>query len=468
MGKKKQLLRKQDKEPLAENTPYATQGTFIIDQSKTKKESLRPLFDVFLFITFLASLALYFNQDELFGEDVKHNDIVVNITIEDLLLNKTGLIDDNVDRFLNKVQVGSSIEEGFDIATRDFIDESYNLLVKANDYETQNVLIFEIVDKEKQRIKINNLLVQARNYFDQDKLTTPKFENAFSKYQYVLSLDPSNQQALQGIQNIVNRYIFFIDKVIDKKEFFKIPILIESVKSVGEGYVDTKFIVDNYKEYLSEEDLFYYSPRGQYPKNSINTQKNVSKTHYMSKKVIEADYQISQVSIDLIKNGKTDVALKILNEFVKLYPAKSQAYDLLLQLYLDKGDTHLAENIIYQNVQFESVYLAEKTARVFIARGDYKSALTLLESHKPKFSSNPDYYYLLAGLYLKLHDYNSAHEIYEKLVIENRYNAYYWFGLAVTLEAKGDDGALMGFSVAKKIAIKGSLIDQYYQYDVVG
>lgn len=469
MGKKRAAKKKQPKKPLVDNVPYVNQGIVAEEKHEGKKDSFRPLLDVFLFVAFLASLAIYFNQDEWLSEEEKDHTIGSEITIDDLLLNKTGLIDDNVDQFLQKIEGGTAIENTFDAQTIEYIDKSYELVVNASFYKPKNVVIYEVVDQEKQRKKVNNLLVQANNYFEQDKLTTPEFENAFSKYQYVLALDPDNTQALQGIKNIVDRYVFFIDKVIDKKETYKVPILIESARSVGEGYVDIMPIIEKYKAYLSKEDLLHHYKQNDKQSKDVSTQVvNYDKKYYSSKKIIEADYQISQVSMDLIKNGKTDLALKILNDFVSLYPAKSQAYDLLVQLYLDKGDTHSAEDIIYQNVQFESVYLAEKTARLFIARGDYGSALTLLESHKPEFSGNPDYYYLLAGLYIKLHDYDNAHDIYEKLVIDNRYNAYYWFGLAVALNAKGDEGALTSFSVAKKIAAKGSLLEKYYQYDAVG
>ena len=450
MGKQKSN-NKQTNQSSKEAIPYRSAGAIMEEHVEVKRESFRPLVDVFLFIAFLASLAIYFNQDDWFGSTDADEVILVDISVDDLLLNKTGLIDDNLDRFLSEIKIGHPISETFDTETQEYIEKSYRLVVNTSAYTPKNIVIYEVVDQEKRRAKVNDLLIQANNYFEEDKLTTPEFENAYSKYQYVLSLDPENTQAIEGIKNIINRYVFLIDKVIDKKEIYKVPILIESVRSVGEGYVDTVAIVNKYKDYLNEEDLFYHSRESYSQENIVvNAERSLKKNHYASQKIVEADYQISQVAMDLIKNDKADTALKILSDFVSLYPAKSQAYDLLLQLYLDKGDSQSAENIIYQNVQFESVYLAEKTARVFIARGDYENALTLLESHKPEFNGNPDYYYLLAGLYLKLHDYHNAHNIYERLVFNNRYNAYYWFGLAVVLDAKGDAGALTSFGVARK------------------
>ena len=434
---------------------------------ESKGAIFRPLFDVFLFIALLASLAIYFNQDALLGQEpAPQLADTVDITIDDLLLNKTGLIDDNVDRLLSEVNAGSSRESILDQSVKEFINQSYLTMVDAESYQAKKVHIYEVVDQQQKREKINRILIEANELFEQDKLTTPEFENAFSKYQYVLSLDPDNPKALEGINNIVNRYVFFMDKVIEKNEFYKVSILIDSAYNVGEGYVDIEPIIEKYKAYLSEDDLLSY--QALFQSNEVEDVTALSDERVVSDKLIKADYQITELAMGLIEDGESDTALKVLSEFVELYPGKSHAYDLLLQHYLNNGDAKSAEHIIYQNVQYESVYLAEKTARVFIASGDYRNALTLLESNKPEFTGNPDYYYLLAGLNIKLGHYEEAHSIYEKLVMSNRYNAYYWFGLAVTLDAKGEESAVRGYNVAKKIAIKGSLIDRYYQYRFVG
>jgi len=436
-------------------------------QDTTKKDSLRPLFDVFLFIAFLASLAIYFNQDAWFSESNAVKPATKEaITVEDLLLNKTGLIDENVDRFLNEVSTGYLPSNAIDPQHKKFIDESFALVISTKKPLPKNIHIYELVDYEKRNAKVALALKEANDLFKEDKLTTPKYENAFSKYEHVLALDPNNKEAIQGIQNIVNRYVYFIEKVIRKRENYKVPILIESARNVGENYVNILPIVEKYKKYLSADDLqaFYHQKT-----KDIALSKTVKDDiRYASNKIVEADYKITQVAMDLIKDNHSETALRVLSDFVALYPGKSQAYDLLLQLYLDQDDVDAAEKVIYQNVQFESVYLAEKAARVFIARDDYAGALSLLESHQAEFSASPDYYYLLAGLYVKSGSYDKAQTIYEKLIVANRYNAYYWFGLAMALQAKGDELAIRSFSVAKRIAIKDSLIDRFYQYVSVG
>lgn len=53
------------------------------------------------------------------------------------------------------------------------------------------------------------LLDKANMALRADRLTTPLDDNAYFGYLRVLSLDPENQQAEQGIANIVERYLTF-------------------------------------------------------------------------------------------------------------------------------------------------------------------------------------------------------------------------------------------------------------------
>lgn len=62
------------------------------------------------------------------------------------------------------------------------------------------------VDFERQRV-IGDLLYDALRALQQDRLVLPREDNALFRYQRVLALEPDNQLALEGIQNIVGRYL---------------------------------------------------------------------------------------------------------------------------------------------------------------------------------------------------------------------------------------------------------------------
>lgn len=51
------------------------------------------------------------------------------------------------------------------------------------------------------------LLSEAEVAFDNNRLTTPTEDSAYSKYRQVLTLDPDHQGALNGLSSIVEQYL---------------------------------------------------------------------------------------------------------------------------------------------------------------------------------------------------------------------------------------------------------------------
>lgn len=56
-----------------------------------------------------------------------------------------------------------------------------------------------------------DMLYAARIAFEDNRLMTPAHDNAYDRYQEVLQLDPTNQVALQGLRDIVQRYVELAD-----------------------------------------------------------------------------------------------------------------------------------------------------------------------------------------------------------------------------------------------------------------
>ena len=55
--------------------------------------------------------------------------------------------------------------------------------------------------------QIPQLLAQAKNSFRELRLTSPAGNNAYEQYRQVLALDPENEQARTGLQQISDKYI---------------------------------------------------------------------------------------------------------------------------------------------------------------------------------------------------------------------------------------------------------------------
>ena len=70
----------------------------------------------------------------------------------------------------------------------------------------------------RQRI-LADMLYEARLAFDDNRLTSPAGSNAYDGYRSVLDLDPDNAVALQGLRDIVQRYIELADAAIDLRQF---------------------------------------------------------------------------------------------------------------------------------------------------------------------------------------------------------------------------------------------------------
>ncbi len=80
---------------------------------------------------------------------------------------------------------------------------------------------------EPQPTEIEQLLSRADHYVENDQLTTPPHENAFDIYQRVLSMDPTNEAAKNGLSRIADRYYRLARASLDRGDNRKSRILVE-------------------------------------------------------------------------------------------------------------------------------------------------------------------------------------------------------------------------------------------------
>jgi len=79
---------------------------------------------------------------------------------------------------------------------------------------------------------INQLLREADAALAEDRLTTPIEDNAFDRYNAVLILQPGNAQAIDGLEEIFNRYVLLAQDAMRGNELGKARALIERARAV--------------------------------------------------------------------------------------------------------------------------------------------------------------------------------------------------------------------------------------------
>jgi hypothetical protein len=81
--------------------------------------------------------------------------------------------------------------------------------------------------------KVANLLSECQSHYQANRLTTGTPGTALTCYQTVLQLDPDNRSALNGLNNIQNRYLSWIESAIRQNNLTKANAYIASLQKVN-------------------------------------------------------------------------------------------------------------------------------------------------------------------------------------------------------------------------------------------
>src|SRR5690606_35855449 len=78
-----------------------------------------------------------------------------------------------------------------------------------------------------------DILYEARIAFEDNRLMSPSGDNALDRYHQVLQLDPGNEVALQGIQDIVLRYVDLADVAMRQGQYAEADSLLGRAASLN-------------------------------------------------------------------------------------------------------------------------------------------------------------------------------------------------------------------------------------------
>ena len=104
----------------------------------------------------------------------------------------------------------------------------------------KNNKVVELVDIPEQPvveknidIHVEQLLAFANAALKDDRLTTPKSDNAHDRYRAILALKPDHSDAKKGLAIIQNRYLSLIKSSALNKQYFKVPTLASRARYSG-------------------------------------------------------------------------------------------------------------------------------------------------------------------------------------------------------------------------------------------
>jgi tetratricopeptide (TPR) repeat protein len=86
--------------------------------------------------------------------------------------------------------------------------------------------------------KTEKLLAEAEQDLQNNRLTSPKGNNAVERYRAILTIDPTSHEAKHGLKRVVDKYIRLADNAVVKGEFDKADGFLTKAESIAPGDVE--------------------------------------------------------------------------------------------------------------------------------------------------------------------------------------------------------------------------------------
>jgi tetratricopeptide (TPR) repeat protein len=82
---------------------------------------------------------------------------------------------------------------------------------------------------------VQKLLANAKKDLNDLRLTSPAGNNAFEKYKQVLKIDPENEDALNGMQSIANKYVRLAHSNMESEKFDRAKYYLNKAEQIAPG-----------------------------------------------------------------------------------------------------------------------------------------------------------------------------------------------------------------------------------------
>jgi len=126
------------------------------------------------------------------------------------------------------------------------------------------------------RPMIPDILYEALQALSEDRLLTPVDDNAHSRFKRVLAMDPDNELALEGLQNIVERYLQLSEESMRRGLFDESETLLGRARFVDEAHPGIAATEEALRLEKESEDLFFALDYPIYAANSEQAQEELA------------------------------------------------------------------------------------------------------------------------------------------------------------------------------------------------
>lgn len=314
--------------------------------------------------------------------------------------------------------------------------------------------------------KIDLLLDAAELALSDDRLTSPLDDNAFSRYQAVLLLEPSHPEALKGVKKVAGRYLEFYASTRRGDDRQAANYYLDKARRVTNRYPELARWLDSKVAMLADElpqSAVQSVPAGTEVLSAgasasdsaaPNWQAHGSddmQTVRRSPSKSELDKRIAAQAQNLIQQRRYAQAQNLLLSHLDGNPQSPLSREVLVDVYLATDNLVAAQRQIQLLTDIPAHARARINARLKIHQGDIDAAMSLMEEEPPALRDVPDYHGYLAALYHKAERFSDAASVYQQLLALDDSQATYWLGLAVSLDALNDGpGALRAFRYARR------------------
>jgi len=153
-----------------------------------------------------------------------------------------------------------------------------------------------------------------------------------------------------------------------------------------------------------------------------------------------------------------------LRNALMLMPSHNKSRELLAGIYIKNSRIVEARTLLQYGMRISPTHtiFAKLYARILMDQNDNITAISVLLRNPPSQRADVDYHALLAALYQKNDQHHKAATLYSQLLKLRETNGVWWLGMAISLEALGNQSqAKLAYEKAGK---SGNLSKGLYQY----